>query len=266
MPSAPEHYRDHLGPIYSWMVGDAGAAMARNRAELEALGLRPGSTGLAVDLGAGPGLHALPLAQLGFSVVAVDSCATLNAELRAAAGGLPIRVVEDDLLRFRAHCSGPADAILCMGDTLTHLPALAAVDRLLGEIADALAPGGAFVTSFRDYVAPEATGSARFILVRADPDRILTCFLEYAGATVLVHDLVHERGAAGWRLSVSSYPKLRLDPQAVVARLASAGLLVHRDSGPGGMARIVARRPAGRAGDAAVGPRRAPRPRSAPRR
>jgi SAM-dependent methyltransferase len=243
MAAVGTHYDEHLGRIYGWMIGDVDAAIARNRAELEALGLHPGPTGVAVDLGSGPGLHAIPLAQIGYSVVALDTCAVLNDELRARAGTLPVRVVADDVLAFRRHCGGAVDAILCMGDTLTHLASPADVETLLGEVAAALAAGGIFVATFRDYVARELTGNARFIPVRADASRILTCFLEYGPKTVTVHDLVHERDAdGGWRQRVGSYEKLRLDPAAVAASLEHRGLAVVRDTGAAGMARIVARR------------------------
>src|SRR3954454_23890194 len=148
MEAVTEHYDRHLGPVYSWMVGDIEAAVERNREELRALGLRPGSTGIAVDLGAGPGLHAIPLAQLGFSVVAIDTCAVLVQELQDRAGPLPIRGIEGDLLQFRRQIEGPVDAILCMGDTLTHLPSREAVEGLLNDVAAALVSPGVFITTF----------------------------------------------------------------------------------------------------------------------
>jgi hypothetical protein len=242
MAAAEVHYDTHLGRVYEWMVGDADAAIARNRAEIDALGLRPGATGVAIDLGSGPGLYAIPLAQAGFSVVAIDTCAALNDALRARAGALPVRVVADDLLHFPTHAAA-ADAILCMGDTLTHVGCFRHVDALLDDVAAALAPGGAFVATFRDYVTRELTGDARFIPVRADASRILTCFLEYGPTTVRVHDVLHERDGDGWRQSLGSYEKLRLDPAAVAKRLEDRGLTVTRDDGAAGMTRIVARRP-----------------------
>jgi len=39
--------------------------------------------------------------------------------------------------------------------------------------------------SFRD-LTPDLTGLNRFIPVRSDPDRIMTCFLEYEPETVIV--------------------------------------------------------------------------------
>ena len=241
MTSVREHYERHLGSVYTWMLGDLPAAIERNFKALDELGVRPGATGVAVDLGAGPGTHAIALAQLGFRTIAVDNCAQLNRELRERAAGA-MEVVDADLLSFRTHCPPAVDAILCMGDTLTHLASHDEVERLLDDVAAALVPGGIFLTTFRDYVSRTLEGDARFIPVRADADRVLTCFLEYGTDIVTVHDLLHERDGATWKLSVSSYPKLRLDPAAVTAHLERSGLHVERDVALGGMVRVVARR------------------------
>ena len=119
MTSTPvaDHYQQHLGPIYTWMIGDIDAAFARSGVELDSLGLPAGGT--AIDLGAGFGLHALPLARRGFSVIALDSYQPLLDQLSSRAGSLPIRTVNADLNAFRELLEGPLDAILCMGDTLT---------------------------------------------------------------------------------------------------------------------------------------------------
>jgi Methyltransferase domain len=237
-----EHYDRHLGPVYSWMVGDVEAASRHNREELQKMGLRPGSTGIAVDLGAGPGLHAVPLTELGFSVLAIDICAALVEELRSRAGTLPIRAVEGDLLQFRSQLHGPADVILCMGDTLTHLPSREAVETLLQEVAAALASPGLFIATFRDYASAVLEGAGRFILVRGDSARSLTCFLEYAEETVTVYDLLHERTESGTQFRVSSYPKLRLDPAWTVNTLNAQGLSTEQDMTANGMIRVIARR------------------------
>jgi 2-polyprenyl-3-methyl-5-hydroxy-6-metoxy-1,4-benzoquinol methylase len=238
-----DHYANHLGPVYTWMVGDIDAAFARSAAELDALPLPSKTAGTAVDLGAGFGLHAIPLARRGFRVVAIDSYEPLLKELVTRAASLPIRTVNADLLAFRAHIAEPIDVIACMGDTLTHLPNHSHVESLLGDVAASLSPGGLFVATFRDYVSAPLQGDARFILVRSDEERMLTCFLEYADTTVTVHDLLHQREGGSWRLRASSYPKLRLSPEWVVEHLSSLGLSVRRDTAPGGMIRITAGMP-----------------------
>lgn len=129
MASVREHYDGHLGPVYGWMIGDFDHAKPAARSELRAAGIGEGDGRFAVDLGAGPGAHALALAEAGFVVTAIDTCARLLDELRARSGDR-IRCVEDDLLSVTRHCEGAQDVILCMGDTLTHLDSLQSVERL----------------------------------------------------------------------------------------------------------------------------------------
>jgi SAM-dependent methyltransferase len=240
MQTAARHYEAHLGPIYSWMVGDLSSALARGAAEIDALKLSSPKGAVAVDLGAGFGMHAIPLAQRGFNVTAIDNCRVLLDELRARSGALPITICEADLLEFRAFVTHDAAVIVCMGDTLTHLPALSAVESLLDSVGAALARNGVFAATFRDYATKPLEGDARFIPVRADDERILTCFLEYGRDQVTVHDLLHRQENGQWKQFVSSYLKLRLAPEWLIARLAERGFTALRDVNPGGMVRIVA--------------------------
>ena len=86
-------------------------------------------------------MYAIPLAELGFSVIALDSCAGLLAELQECAGAYPIRSIVGDLTQFRVHCPGFVEIILCRGDTLTHLPSVAAVEQLFRDVQAGLTPG-----------------------------------------------------------------------------------------------------------------------------
>lgn len=137
-------------------------------------------------------MHAIPLANIGYSVLAIDSSGTLLDVIRNHAGAKPILTVQDDLLSFRSHLPAPAALVLCIGDTLTHLPDRQSVERLIAEVAETLVHGGSFIGTFRDYNTP-LVGPSRFIPVRSDSNRILTCFLEYGDETVTIHDILHER-------------------------------------------------------------------------
>jgi SAM-dependent methyltransferase len=239
MPTSETHYETHLGPVYSWMLGDLDAAFARGAAEIDDLPL-PATRGLAVDLGAGLGLHCLSLAKRGFDVVAIDNCQVLLDELQSRGRDLAIAIHLADLVDFRRFLAKQPQVIVCMGDTLTHLPALPAVESLLAAVAASLPRGGVFAATFRDYATSELKGEQRFILVRADESRILTCFLEYQNELVVVHDLLHEKENGRWRQAISSYPKLRLAPAWVISRLSELAFSVKRDTTPSGMVRIVA--------------------------
>jgi len=235
------HYESFLAPVYSWLAGGAEAAFARGEMELDALRLTPlRSAAGALDLGAGFGMHSVPLARRGFNVVAVDSSGVLLRELRSHAGNLPILTAEGDLLDFPQYVTGPTDVILCMGDTLTHLTSRQEIASLFAQVVAALAPGGVFVLSFRDYSAPMIRES-RFIPVKSDADRIFTCFLEYANEHVDVYDVLHERQGSQWTQRVSSYRKLRLPPDWICAALREAGFQVTQEAGLSGMIRVVAR-------------------------
>jgi len=239
MAAVTEHYATHLGPVYAWMAGGVEAAIARGAKEIETLGLLPRLTGQAVDLGAGFGMHSIPLARRGFSVLAIDSCGELLQTLRQEAGDLPIRTVEGDLLAFGRHLDGLSEIILCMGDTLTHLPDFATVNALFDSAARQLCAGGKLVLTFRDYSTP-LRGEQRFIPVRSDAGRILTCVLEYEDQHVVVQDLLHEFDGTVWRQRVSSYRKLRIEPSMVIAALESLGFTVQRSAGGAGMICLVA--------------------------
>ncbi|MFQ3669819.1 MAG: methyltransferase domain-containing protein, partial [Verrucomicrobiia bacterium] len=195
---------------------------------------------LAVDLGAGFGMHSIPLARAGFRVVSIDTSELLLSELSALAGDLSIDIRCGDLLDFATFL--PADLrprlILCMGDTLTHLDDFNSVRRLAQIVAENLERGGRFLATFRDYTQLPR-GDARFIPVRSSDDRIFTCFLEEHPEHVQVHDIVHERREGGWTTRVSSYRKLRLDPERARQAFVSLGLKAKVEPGPRGMQRLI---------------------------
>lgn len=241
MPSVTEHYESHLAPIYVWMAGGRESAITRGRAELDATCPRPCESQVAVDLGAGFGMHAIPLADIGYSVLAIDSSGTLLELIDKHRGARPIVAINDDLLSFKEHLKAPARLFVCMGDTLTHLPDRPAVEQLFSDVAEMLVRDGTFIVTFRDYSIP-LIGANRFITVRSDVDRILTCFLEYDDQRVKVHDIIHEWDGAEWRQRVSAYPKLRLTPEWVIRALESEGLQVTQEQGSAGMVRLIATR------------------------
>ena len=236
-----EHYARHLAPLYTWMVGDVDAALDRTRTLLKRHGFSAVPGAFAVDLGCGFGLQAIPLSEAGYEVLALDLSAELLAELERRRGSLPIRGIQADLREFPVWAGRTADLIVCMGDTLTHLPDLKSVEDLLGQIASGLRPEGRTVLTFRDYCSAELQGVHRFIPVRSDADRILTCCLDYQSDRVEVTDLVHERAGDAWKQRASRYWKVRLDRDWVAIVLVKGGLLIEENSVERGMVTLIAR-------------------------
>lgn len=241
--SVERHYETLLAAHYTWMAGGDFAAKVGEQTDLlAALGVT--EAGDAIDLGCGPGFQSIALARLGARcVTAIDTSATLLAELHRHAAGLPIRTLHADI-RDLPRLTTPASArtIVCMGDTLAHLPSHNDVVRLLAAMADALQRGGRIVLTLRDLSVP-LSGVDRFIPVRADAARIMTCALNYDADGVTVTDLIHVREAYGWRLHKGSYRKLRLDPAKLAAALSRHGLVVTCNAPAGRLHAIAAMKP-----------------------
>jgi SAM-dependent methyltransferase len=244
MNDAIRHYDELLAEHYSWMVGiPFEEKTAEQKALLAELGLRAGHHGAAMDLGCGPGYQSAALADLGFSrVIAVDTSQTLLDELTALKGSRPIEPVRDNLLNFQRHAPPNMEAIVCMGDVLTHLESHRDVSRVLADAFAALAPGGRLVLTFRD-MSQALEGLDRFIPVQSDANRVMVCFLEYEPQTVVVHDLIHSRAANGWNLRKSSYRKLRIAADDVIRQLEDLGFEIAVNGQAARMWAISARKP-----------------------
>ena len=241
MASVKEHYDNLLASCYSWMCGGSDFVLKKNRTFFQVHGIRPAHSANAVDLGAGSGFQAIPLAEAGFNVTAVDVSRDLLRELNIATGRLPIRTIQDDLLNFAEHSPAKVEIIVCMGDTLTHLKTLAEVEELINNIHGALENEGLLILGFRDMTA-ELIRLDRIIPVRSDSDRIFTCFLEYDKTHVKVHDILYEKTDDHWEMKKSFYRKLRVSSQWTQKFLLKVGFKVEKYDIENGMVTIIARK------------------------
>lgn len=221
-----EHYDNHLAGFYAWMIGEFQEKQQGQEQLLRAQGIFPMSNACAIDLGCGHGLQAISLARMGFTVQAVDFCAALLKALEEQIDALSIHCHHEDIIKFLKSTTDPADCIVCMGDTVTHLPDINALTTLIIESYRLLVTGGHLVFSFRALAEP-LEGVERFIRVRADDQQIHTCFLEYLTAHVHVYDILHIRTSpTSWRQQVSWYPKLKLSQAMVTAMLEANGFTI----------------------------------------
>ena len=140
-----------------------------------------------------------------------------------------VQTICSDLLKLSDFVSpATASAVVCMGDTITHLGSKDAVEELLRSVFDALIPGSKFVLSYRDLSAG-ASGLDRFIPVYSEESKVMTCFLEFDRPdAVLVHDLVYSREGEQWHFEKSSYRKLRLPVEWLENAVIRVGFSVQR--------------------------------------
>jgi SAM-dependent methyltransferase len=142
MPSAAVFFDDeqYLRTVVAEKPPAQSAAEALGAARLA--GCRPGAR--ILDAGCGNGRHALPLADAGYEVVALDECGTLLAAAhRAARGARRPRFVRGSYatLPFEPESF---DAVLCLGTALGYRGEEA--DRAaLREFRRVLGPGGRLV-------------------------------------------------------------------------------------------------------------------------
>lgn len=233
-----DHYDNHLAEIYSWMSGDFTEKVNQTRHFFIKNNIKPSSTHLAIDLGSGHGIQSAALTEIGFDVIAVDFSEKLLAELKQNTAS-KVKTINGDITEFVYPAEIKLELIVCMGDTLTHLPSLNVVNGLIGNAAKNLQTNGKLVISYRD-LSTELTGISRFIPVKSDDTRILTCFLEYFGSFVIVSDVLHEKIDNKWEMKVSSYPKLKLPANEIEKKIEDYGLSIVLSEVNRGMSYIIA--------------------------
>lgn len=224
MTSVKKHYDRVLSDVYSWMFGGFDNGIRKNQDFFEKYNISPIKSGVAIDLGAGCGFQSIPLAQIGFSVIAIDLDEKLLRELKDNSERLQIATVQDDLINFEQHISisNKPELIVCMTDTIIHLESKDRVNLLFKKVFNSLDNDGKFIITLRD-LSSELSELDRFIPVKSDNNIIFTCFLEYEPTTVKVHDLVYKKDGDNWKLNKSFYRKLRLSKNWIDEQLEKSG-------------------------------------------
>lgn len=144
---------DALASVYDWLVPDAlvapdGAAAAFGDVVSE---LPAGAR--VLDCACGTGQLAVGLAARGFDVVASDASAGMVERTRtlAEAHGVRLRAIVCAWEDLRAAVDGPFDAVLCVGNSLTHAEGAAGRRSALAAMAGVLVPGGLLAVTSRNW-------------------------------------------------------------------------------------------------------------------
>lgn len=107
----------------------------------------------ALDVGCGTGSFTLALARGGVAAAGLDLSGAMleKARKNSLAYGLEIDFVKAGMEEISSAVSGKFDLILCMGNTLPHLPDKKALDSLLAACGKLLNPGGHLVLNLLNY-------------------------------------------------------------------------------------------------------------------
>jgi len=164
----PSTYGDRFADVYDdWYedVSDAGATVERVAA-------LAGPGGRVLELGAGSGRLAVPLAGRGLDVWAVDASSAMLDRLRARPGGDRVRVVLDDMARLAdpaLTAGGGFAVVLCAFNTLFNLTDTEAQRRCLARVRDLLATGGVLVV---EAFVPPPGGEGDAAVAAVEPRHI----------------------------------------------------------------------------------------------
>jgi SAM-dependent methyltransferase len=236
------HYSSLLSQHYTWSLGDFADVLDHTRELFAEMELLPEKNGIAFDLGCGPGTHAIPLAELGFKVTALDTDPNMVDDLNRRKGGHLIDVLEEDMREFPKSIKEAPELITCMGDSLTLLEDLDDVSLFLFTIYKHLAEGGRLALSFRDQTE-ELRGDKGIFMLRSERDRIFTCALDYEEDYLLVTDLVHLFEDEQWRLEKSTYRKCRLRGEWLLEQLEECGFRIDFWQSNKGLISVLACKP-----------------------
>ncbi len=108
-----------------------------------------------LDVAAGTGFHSVRLAEAGFDVVSVDGSAEMLAKAfeNGRKRGLILKTAHADWRWLNRDISGRFDAVVCLGNSFTHLHDEGDRRRALAEFYAALKHDGILILDQRNYDA-----------------------------------------------------------------------------------------------------------------
>jgi glycine/sarcosine N-methyltransferase len=106
----------------------------------------------ALDAGAGSGFHSVLLARCGVQVTAVDISGEMlrKLEQNAKDQNLIIKTVKSDFIKLPLPTPS-FDAVICLGNSLVHIPTIAHLKKAITNFAKLLNPGGIMILQILNY-------------------------------------------------------------------------------------------------------------------
>lgn len=147
-------FYDAIAEYYSYFYRDWETQLERQGLSLRSI-FRNRGVDRVLDASCGAGVQAIPLAQLGFHVVAADPSAGMLrvAQETAAKYGVQekIRFERAGFLQLHDIVQTPFDAIITKGNALPHLLLDDEIETALLAFHEMLRPGGTLVIGMRDF-------------------------------------------------------------------------------------------------------------------
>ncbi len=158
-------FYDAIAEYYRYFYRDWETQLEREGLGLRAI-FRNQGISRVLDASCGAGIQAVPLAQLGFDVVAADPSPGMLRKANEIAAqydvGDKIQFERTDFLNLPDYVDGPFDAVVSKGSALPHLLLDEEIERTLQIFYDLLRPGGMLIVGMRDF-GPFMEARPRFL-------------------------------------------------------------------------------------------------------
>jgi SAM-dependent methyltransferase len=168
--------------------------------------LAKAGAGHVVDAACGTGQHAIALAQRGYRVTGTDLSAPMIERARANADQRGVEGVTFRVAGFgeiAAQVDQPADAVLCLGNSLPHLLSEEAMEATMQDFADLLVPGGLLLFQNRNLEAV-VENQARWMPLQSHQadagEWLFLRFYDFEADGTITFNVVtlHRRNSARW--------------------------------------------------------------------
>jgi SAM-dependent methyltransferase len=158
-------FYDVIAEYYPYFYRDWETQLEREGIGLRAL-FRNQQIHRVLDASCGVGIQAIPLAQLGYEVVAADPSAGMLRKAHEIAERFQvsdkIQFERIDFLNLPEYVHGTFDAVISKGNALPHLLLDEEIEQTLKIFYNYLRPGGLLIIGMRDF-APFMEDRPRFI-------------------------------------------------------------------------------------------------------
>ena len=150
-----DHYKDEYINefVNKWdqLIDWDARAESEGRFFIDVLKSRDRST--VLDVACGTGFHSVRLLQAGFDVTSIDGSAEMLAKAfqNAMDRGLMLKTVQADWRWLNRDIQGKYDAIICLGNSFTHIHDEQDRRRALAEFYAALKHDGVLIMDQRNY-------------------------------------------------------------------------------------------------------------------
>lgn len=158
-------FYDVIAEYYPYFYKDWQTQLEREGLGLRAI-FRNQGVQRVLDASCGMGIQAIPLAQMGYDVVAADPSAGMLRKAHELAERYEvmdkIHFERTDFLNLPDYVEGSFDAVITKGNALPHLLLDEEIERTLQIFYDFLRPGGTLVIGMRDF-GPFMEARPRFL-------------------------------------------------------------------------------------------------------